>query len=58
MSRYVGRLAASSCRLIGLQNLHLHFTAVAAAMSDEELPVKVHAILALTQMIIIHESSV
>jgi hypothetical protein len=26
-------------------------------MSDDELPVKVHSILALTQMIIVHESS-
>jgi importin-7 len=40
-----------------LQNLRHHFTAVAAAMSDEELPVKVHSILALTQMITAHESS-
>ena len=44
-------------QLIPSQNLLHHFTAVAAAMSDDELPVKVHSILALTQMIIVHESS-
>ena len=39
------------------QNLHHNFTAVVAAMADNELPVKVHSNLALTQMITIHESS-
>ena len=51
------RYAMGTHRLTFPQNLLHHFTAVAAAMSDDELPVKVHAILALTQMIIVHESS-
>lgn len=37
------------------QNLHSHFTALGGAMAHEELPVKVHATLALTQMIVLHE---
>jgi importin-7 len=39
------------------KNLNTHFSAVAAALDDPELPVKVHAILALTQMVVSHDSS-
>lgn len=42
---------------VGSKNLNLNFTAVAAALDDEELPVKVHSVLALTQMIVSHDTS-
>jgi hypothetical protein len=42
--------------VIIIQNLNLHFRAVAAASDDPEFPVRVQAALALTEMVIAHES--
>lgn len=36
--------------------MNAHFAAVATALDDPELPVRVHASLALTELIIAHES--
>jgi hypothetical protein len=38
-----------------LQSLNRHFTAVASALNDTELPVRVHAALALTEILENHE---
>ncbi|KAJ7274060.1 armadillo-type protein [Mycena rebaudengoi] len=38
------------------ENLSTHFRAVAAALDDPELPVRVQAALALTEMVILHDS--
>ncbi|KAH9949788.1 armadillo-type protein [Amylocystis lapponica] len=38
------------------ENLRQHFTAVAACLDDPELPVRVQAALALTEMVTVHES--
>ncbi|KDQ62833.1 hypothetical protein JAAARDRAFT_30743 [Jaapia argillacea MUCL 33604] len=38
------------------ETLNHHFQAVAAALDDQELPVRVHAALALTEMITSHDS--
>ncbi|TFK34758.1 armadillo-type protein [Crucibulum laeve] len=38
------------------ENLNIHFRAVAAALDDPEIPVRVQAALALTEMVIAHES--
>ena len=39
-----------------VQHLRSHFTAVAACLDDPELPVRVHAALALTEMVTNHET--
>ncbi|KIK08065.1 hypothetical protein K443DRAFT_672947 [Laccaria amethystina LaAM-08-1] len=37
------------------ENLNIHFRAVAAALDDPELPVRVQAALALTELVVLHE---
>ncbi|KAF9451856.1 ARM repeat-containing protein [Macrolepiota fuliginosa MF-IS2] len=39
----------------GKEKLEVHFRAVAASLDDPELPVRVQAALALTEMILVHE---
>ncbi|KAI8978716.1 ARM repeat-containing protein [Trametes punicea] len=57
-----GYMRAVACEVLGTvikaglkfsneQHLHQHFAAVAAAIDDPELPVRVHACLALTEMV-------
>jgi len=38
------------------QNVSQHFAAIATAMDDPELPVRVQAVLALTEMVTVHDS--
>jgi hypothetical protein len=38
--------------------LNIHFRAVAAALDDPELPVRVQAALALTELVVLHEDGV
>lgn len=39
-----------------VQVLGQHFTAVSACLDDPELPVRIQACMALTEMIIVHET--
>ncbi|GJE91719.1 ARM repeat-containing protein [Phanerochaete sordida] len=52
----LGTVEKSGLRWTNEQNLRSHFTALAACLDDPELPVRVHAALALTEMVTNHES--
>ncbi|KAJ7696679.1 armadillo-type protein [Mycena rosella] len=62
-----GYMRAIACEVVGTvtkagmkwsseEHLHVHFRAVAAGLDDPELPVRVQAALALTEMIILYDS--
>ncbi|KAL1950524.1 hypothetical protein VTO73DRAFT_5648 [Trametes versicolor] len=50
-SEVLGTVIKAGFKFSNEQHLHQHFTAVAAAIDDPELPVRVHACLALTEMV-------
>ncbi|KAI0647875.1 ARM repeat-containing protein [Trametes meyenii] len=50
-SEVLGTVIKAGLKFSNEQHLHQHFTAVAAAIDDPELPVRVHACLALTEMV-------
>lgn len=52
----LGTVEKSGIKWSNEQNLRSHFTGVAACLDDPELPVRVHAALALTEMVTNHES--
>ncbi|KAI0372335.1 ARM repeat-containing protein [Pilatotrama ljubarskyi] len=47
----LGTVVKSGFKFSNEQHLHQHLTAVAAAIDDPELPVRVHACLALTELV-------
>ncbi|KAI0632293.1 ARM repeat-containing protein [Trametes polyzona] len=47
----LGTVIKAGFKFSNEQHLHQHFTAVAAAIDDPELPVRVHACLALVEMV-------
>ncbi|KAJ6622613.1 armadillo-type protein [Mycena sp. CBHHK59/15] len=62
-----GYMRAIACEVLGTvtkegltwsseEHLNVHFRAVAAALDDPEFPVRVQAALALTEMVILHDS--
>ncbi|PSR70855.1 hypothetical protein PHLCEN_2v13296 [Hermanssonia centrifuga] len=52
----LGTIEKSGLQWANEENLRSHFTAVAACLDDPELPVRVQAALALTEMVTLHES--
>ncbi|KAI0769096.1 ARM repeat-containing protein [Trametes elegans] len=47
----LGTVIKAGFKFSNEQHLHQHFTAIAATIDDAELPVRVHACLALTEMV-------
>ncbi|KAF8887163.1 armadillo-type protein [Infundibulicybe gibba] len=52
----LGTMSKAGITWTNEENLNVHFRAVAAALDDTECPVRVHAALALTELVVIHES--
>ncbi|KIP02790.1 hypothetical protein PHLGIDRAFT_95597 [Phlebiopsis gigantea 11061_1 CR5-6] len=52
----LGTIEKSGLQWSSEQHLRAHFTAVATCLDDPELPVRVHAALALTEMVTNHET--
>lgn len=52
----VGTIVKAGLQWSSQDNLHAQFHSVVNAIDDPELPVKIHAALALTEMMLVHES--